>query len=187
MFETHACMNITEICAVWFGNEHVVMYTHWTRSDWFEFEIPMADIIWPRRIRAWTHYSNWRWRVAFASHIYIYTLIYYILYFFILCAGNFNFERWSLDEANLMVQRWQIWALLAVGYHLDSTRFRHMNNIEDSMVELKHNTQTSKHKNFLFVLESSISELPNVFLHDLPLFVFTLCLTMHNSMNLKID
>ena len=28
MFETHACMNITEICAVWFGNEHVVMYTH---------------------------------------------------------------------------------------------------------------------------------------------------------------
>ena len=28
---------------------------------------------------------------------------------------------------------------------------------------------------------------PNVFLHDLPLFVFTLCLTTHNSMNLKID
>ena len=138
MFETHACMNITEICAVWFGNEHVVMYTHWTRSDWFEFEIPMADIIWPRRIRAWTHYSNWRWWAAFASHIYIYTpiYIYYILYFFILCAGNFNFERWSLDEANPMVQRWQIWALLAVGYHLDSTRFRHMYNLEDSMVEL---------------------------------------------------
>ena len=28
MFETHACMNITEICVVYFGNEHVVMYTH---------------------------------------------------------------------------------------------------------------------------------------------------------------
>ena len=28
---------------------------------------------------------------------------------------------------------------------------------------------------------------PNVFLHDFPLFVFTLCLTTHNSMNLKID
>ena len=34
--------------------------------------------------------------------------IYYILYFFILCAGNFNFERWSLDEANPIVQSWQI-------------------------------------------------------------------------------
>ena len=136
MFETHACMNITEICAVWFGNEHVVMYTHWTRSDWFEFEIPMAHIIWPRRICAWTHYSNWRWWAAFASHIYLYPYIYNILYFFILCAGNFNFERWSLDEANPMVQIWQIWALLAVGYHLDSTRFRHMYNLEDSMVEL---------------------------------------------------
>ena len=33
-------------------------------------------------------------------------LLYYI--FFILCAGIFNFERWSLDEANPMVQRWQI-------------------------------------------------------------------------------
>ena len=165
MFETHACMNITEICAVWFGNEHVVMYTHWTRSDWFEFEIPMAHIIWPRRIRAWTHYSNWRWWAAFASHIYIYTPIYIILYyiFFILCAGNFNFGIWSLDEANPMVQRWQIWALLAVGYHLDSTRFRHMYNLEDSMVELKHNAQTSKHKHFLFVLESSVSELPKCF------------------------
>ena len=152
MFETHACMNITEICAVWFENEHVVMYTHWTRSDWFEFEIPMADIIWPHRIRAWTHY------------LYLYPIyIYYILYFFILCVGNFNFERWSLDEANPMVQRWQIWALMAVGYHLDSTRFRHMYNLEDSMVELKHNAQTSKHKHFLFVLESSVSELPKCF------------------------
>ena len=81
MFETHACMNITEICVVWLGNEHVVLYTHWTRSDWFEFEIPMADIVWPHCIHAWTHYSNWRWWVAFASHIYIYTPIYYILYF----------------------------------------------------------------------------------------------------------
>ena len=61
---------------------------------------------------------------------------------------NFNFERWSLDEANPMVQSWQIWALLAVGYHLDSTRFGHMYNLEDSMVELKHNAQTSKHKHF---------------------------------------
>ncbi len=80
-----------------------------------------------------------------------------------LCAGNFNFERWSLDEANPMVQRWQIWALLAVGYHLDSTRFRHMYNLEESMVEHKHNAQTSKHKHFLFVLESSVSELPKCF------------------------
>ena len=23
MFESHACMNISEICVVWFGNEHV--------------------------------------------------------------------------------------------------------------------------------------------------------------------
>ena len=68
-----------------------------------------------------------------------------------------------LDEANPMVQSWQIWALLAVGYHLDSTRFRHMYNLEDSMVELKHNAQTSKHKHFLFVLESSVSELPKCF------------------------
>ena len=131
MFETHACMNITEICMVWFESEHVVMYTHWTRSDWFEFEIPMADIICPCRIRA----CNWRWWAAFASHIYIYTPIYIILYIFILWAGNFNFERWSLDEANPMVQRWQIWALLAIGYHLDSTRFRYMYNLEDSVVE----------------------------------------------------
>ena len=29
--------------------------------------------------------------------------------------------------------------------------------LEDSMVELKHNAQTSKHKHFSFVLESSIS------------------------------
>ena len=35
--------------------------------------------------------------------------IYYIYFiFFLLCAGNFNFERWSLDEANPKVQRWQI-------------------------------------------------------------------------------
>ena len=132
MFETHACMNITEICAVWFGNEHVVMYTHWTRSDWFEFEIPMAHIIWPRHIRAWTHYSNWRWWAAFASHIYIYTPI-YILYFFILCAGNFNFERWSLDEANLMVQRWPIWALSKVQqlllHHVVSHTCTRFNNL----------------------------------------------------------
>ena len=57
--------------------------THWTRSDWFEFEIPMADIVWPHCIRAWTHYSNWRWWVAFASHIYIYTPIYIIFYNFL--------------------------------------------------------------------------------------------------------
>ena len=44
-----------------------------------------------------------------------------------------------------------------VGYHLDSTRFCHMYNLEDSMVELKHNAQTSKHKHFSFVLESSVS------------------------------
>ena len=29
--------------------------------------------------------------------------------------------------------------------------------LEDSMVELKHNAQTSKHKHFSFVLESSVS------------------------------
>ena len=97
------------------------------------------------------------------TYLYLYPYIYYIIYIFILCAGNFNFERWSLDEANPMVQRWQIWALLAVGYHLDSTRFRHMYYLEDSMVELKHNAQTSKHKHFLFVLESSESELPKSF------------------------
>ena len=51
----------------------------------------------------------------------------------------------------------------AFEYHLDSTRFRHMYNLEDSMVELKHNAQTSKHKHFLFVLESSVSELPKYF------------------------
>jgi hypothetical protein len=28
MFETHACMNITKICAVWFGNENDILYTH---------------------------------------------------------------------------------------------------------------------------------------------------------------
>ena len=61
-----------------------------------------------------------------------------------------------------------------------------MYNIEDSMVELKHNAQTSKHKYFFFVLESSVSELPKpFFLNELSLFVFTF--TMHNSMNLKID
>ena len=99
--------------------------------------------------------------ISISIPLYIYIFFFYI--FFILCAGNFNFERWSLDEANPMVQRWQIWPLLAVGYHLDSTRFRHMYNLEDSMVELKHNAQTSKHKHFLFVLESSISELPKCF------------------------
>ena len=79
------------------------------------------------------------------------------------CKQNHNFESWSLDEANPTVQRWQIRALLAVGYHLDSTRFRHKYNLEDSMVELKHNAQTSKYKHFLFVLESSVSELPKCF------------------------
>ena len=43
-----------------------------------------------------------------------------------------NFESWSLDEANPTVQRWQIRALLAVGYDLHSTRFCHMQNLEDS-------------------------------------------------------
>ena len=143
MFETHACMNITDICAVWFGNEHVAMYTHWTRSDWFESDIPMADIVWPHCIRAWTHYSNWRWWVAFASHIYTP----------IQCVNNF--ERCSLDETNPTMQRWKIRALLA--YHLHSTRFRHMYNLEDSMVELKQNAQTSKHKHFSSVVESSVS------------------------------
>ena len=38
-----------------------------------------------------------------------------------------------------------------------------MYNLEDSMVELKHNAQTSKHKHFFFVLESSVSELPKTF------------------------
>ena len=98
--------------------------------------------------------------ISIPLYIYIY-IIFYI--FFIFCAGNFNFERWLLDEANPMVQRWEIRALLAVGYHLDSTRFRHMYNLKDSMVELKHNAQTSKHKHFLFVLESSVSEFPKCF------------------------
>ena len=98
------------------------------------------------------------------TYLYLYPYIYILYYiFFILWAGNFNFERWSLDEANPMVQRWQIWALLDIGYHLDSTRFRHMYNLEDSMVELKHNAQISKHKHFLFVLKSSVSELPKCF------------------------
>ena len=163
MFETHACMNITEICAVWFGNEHVVMYTHWTRSDSFEFEHQWQT--------SFGHVTSVHGHTILIgddgrlSHHISISIPLYILYFifFILCAGNFNFERWSLDEANPMVQRWQIWALLAVGYHLDSTRFRHMYNLEDSMVELKHNAQTSKHKHFLFVLESSVSELPKCF------------------------
>ena len=89
--------------------------------------------------------SNFIW--SSIGHIYIYTPIY--------CVNNF--ESWSLDEANPTVQRWQIRALLAVGYHLHSTRFCHMYNLEDSMVELKHNAQTSKHKHFSFVLESSVS------------------------------
>ena len=178
MFETHACMNITKICGGWFGNEHVVLYTHWTRSDWFEFEIPMADIVWPHCIPAWTHYSNWRWWVAFPSHIYIYTPIYYILYFlYSVQITLIKFERWSLDEANPMVQRWQIWALLAVGYHLDSTWFCHMYNLEDSMVELKHNAQTSKHKHFSFVLESSVSELPKCF----STWFVTFCFYLYNA------
>ena len=79
------------------------------------------------------------------------------------CKPNHKFESWSLDGANPLVQRWQIRALLAVGYHLHSTRFCHMYNLEDSMVELKHNAQTSKHKHFFFVLESSVSELPKCF------------------------
>ena len=48
-------------------------------------EILMADIVWPHCIRSWTHYSNWRWWVAFASHIYIYTPIYIIFYIFLYC------------------------------------------------------------------------------------------------------
>ena len=106
VWNPHACVNIAEICVVWFGNEHVVMYTHWTRSGWFEFEIPMANIVWPHCIRAWTHYSNWRWWVAFASHIYIYTPIYIIFYIFLYCVrvtltlkdGRWmRWIRWSKD------------------------------------------------------------------------------------------
>ena len=37
------------------------------------------------------------------------------------------------------------------------TRFCHMYNLADSMVELKHNAQTSKQQWFSFVLESSVS------------------------------
>ena len=147
MFETHACMKITKICVVWFGNEHVVLYTHWTRSDWFVFEISMADIVCHiASVHGHTILigdDGWlSHHISISIPLYIYYI--YILYFVILCAGNFNFERWSLDEANPMVQRWKIWALLAVGYHLDSTRFRHMYNLEDSMVELKHNAQTTR-------------------------------------------
>ena len=142
MFETHACMNITEIYAVWFGNEHVVMYTHWTMSDWFEFEIPMADIVWPHCICAWTHTiligdDGW-----LSHHISISIPLYSV--------------RITLKDG-----RWI--ALMAVGYHLHSTRFCHMYNLEDSMVELKNKAQTSKHKHFFFVLESSVSELPKCF------------------------
>ena len=67
--------------------------------------------------------SNFIW--SSMGHIYIYTPIQ--------CANNF--ESWSLDEANPTIQRWQIRALLAVGYHLHSTRFCHMQNLEDSMVQ----------------------------------------------------
>ena len=63
------------------------------------------------------------------------------LYPYIVCE---IFERWSLDEANPTVQRWQIRAQLSVGYHQYSIRFCHMYTLEDSMVELKHNAQTSK-------------------------------------------
>ena len=153
MFETHACMNITEICTVWFGNEHVVLYTHWTRLDWFEFEIPMADIICPCCIRA----CNWRWWAAFSSHIYIYTPIYIIFYIFLYCV------RVTLTLKDGRWMRWIRWSKmenLSTTGHWISSRFhqiRHMYNLEDSMVELKHNAQTSKHKHFFFVLESSVS------------------------------
>ena len=40
---------------------------------------------------------------------------------------------------------------------LAPTGFCHMYNLADYMVELKHNTQTSKEQWFLFVLESSVS------------------------------
>jgi len=33
MFGTHACMNITEICAVWFRNEHAILYIHIEQGD----------------------------------------------------------------------------------------------------------------------------------------------------------
>ena len=90
--------------------------------------------------------SNFIWPSM--GHIYIYLYIYTPIQ----CVNNL--ESWSLDEANPTVQRWQIRALLAVGYHLHSTRFCHMYNLEDSMVELKHNAQTSKHKHFSFVLQN---------------------------------
>ena len=94
------------------------------------------------------------------GHIYIYLYIY--IYTPIQCANNF--ESWLLDEANPMVQRWQIRALLAVGYHLHSTRFCHMYNLEDSIVELKHNAQTSKNKHFSFVLQNlPYLNCPNLF------------------------
>ena len=44
-----------------------------------------------------------------SHHISIYTPIYYILYFlYSVQITLIKFERWSLDEANPMVQRWQI-------------------------------------------------------------------------------
>ena len=98
-----------------------------------------------------------------SHHISISIPLYIIIYIFLYSVRitlTLKDGRWMKPT---MVQRWKIWALLAVGYHLDSTRFCHMYNLEDSMVELKHNAQTSKHKHFFFVLESSVSELPKCF------------------------
>ena len=50
-----------------------------------------------------------------------------------------------------------------------------------SIMHNPQNTSTSLFQNLPY------QNCTNVFLHDLPLFVFTLCLTAHNSMNLKID
>ena len=61
-------------------------------------------------------------------------------------------------------REWQIWAQLVIGYHIDSSRFCHVYNLEDSMVELKHNAQNLETQALLLCsLESSISELPKCF------------------------
>ena len=81
----------------------------------------------------------------------------------------------------------QIRALPTVGYHQHSTRsatctIQKTPWLNLSIMHKPQNTSTSS----LFQ-NLPYQNCPNVFLHDLPLFVFTLCLTTHNSMNLKID
>ena len=122
------------------------------------------------------------------TYLHLYPYIYYILYFFILCAGNFNFERWSLEEANPMVQKdgkfehyWPL-DIIQIPPDFATCIIQKTPWLNLSIMHKHQNTSTS----YLFQ-NLPYQNCPNVLLHDVPLFVFTLCLTTHNSMNLKID